>query len=367
MRPVVDARFWRGRRVAVTGHTGFKGAWLTLWLAAMGARVVGLTRGPPSPRSLHALAGVARDAEVVRADVRDAGAVLAALARHAPEIVFHLAAQPLVGPSLTDPRTTYAVNVLGTVNVLEAVRATPSVRAAVVVTTDRCYAADPARPGRPFREEDPMGGSDPYSSSKACAELVARAYGRSFLQSAGDGPRLATARAGNLVGGGDWGRDRLIPDMMRGALAGRPIPLRDPEAVRPWQHVLNALSGYLLLAEALHASPAASGGWNFGAPHGDARPVRWIADRLTELWPGELRWEPAPGPHPRQPLVHALDSAKARAQLGWEPVWDLEAALVSLVAWYDALRAGADMRAVTLGQIEQFAAAGAGAPVGASA
>jgi CDP-glucose 4,6-dehydratase len=351
---VVDPGFWRGRRVAVTGHTGFKGAWLTLWLTAMGAEVTGISHGTPSEPSLHAVAGLAADARGVDADIRDGAAVAAAIGRAAPEVVLHLAAQPLVRRSLADPRTTYEVNVMGTVNVLEAVRATPSVCAVVVVTTDKCY--DDRGRRLPFVEDDPLGGPDPYSSSKAAAELVVSAYARSFFASDEDGPRLASARAGNVIGGGDWGHERLIPDMMRGALAGEPIPVRNPEAVRPWQHVLNALSGYLRLAEALCVSSTASGGWNFGPALDDARPVRWIVDRLSELWPGGLRWELDPGPHPHEAHFLSLDSTKAREQLGWTPAWDLDAALRSIVDWYGALAAGADMRAVTLGQIEAFAA-----------
>jgi CDP-glucose 4,6-dehydratase len=244
---------------------------------------------------------------------------------------------------------------MGTVNVLEAVRATPSVRAVVNVTSDKCY--DNREQRRPFVEDDPKGGHDPYSSSKGCAELVADAYMRSFFAPQPDGPRLACARAGNVVGGGDWGSERLIPDIMRGALAGAPIRVRDPEAVRPWQHVLNPLSGYLRLAQALHAEPRHQGGWNFGPAPDDARPVRWIADRLTELWPDDLRWDLDPGPHPHEARYLALDSTKAREQLGWAPTWGLDDALAGIVAWYEALRDGEDMRAMTLAQIEAFQAA----------
>ncbi len=367
MAPLVDPRFWGGRTVLVTGHTGFKGAWLSLWLQALGARVVGLARGVPSSPSLYELARVGGSLTEESADVRDLAAVSTAFARHAPEVVIHLAAQPLVRRSFVDPRGTYETNVLGTVNVLEAVRATPSVRAIVNVTSDKCYdnpsrAGQPAGAGsdalpRPFVESDPMGGDDPNSSSKACAELVVQAYLRSFFEPAPDGPRLASGRAGNVIGGGDWGEDRLIPDIMRGAIAGRPIAVRNPEAVRPWQHVLSPLSGYLRLAEALHDAPELQGGWNFGPAYDDARPVRWIADRLSELWPDEIRWELDEGPHPHEAHFLSLDSRKARERLGWAPTWGLDAALASIVAWYVALRDGEDMRAVTLGQVEAFEAA----------
>jgi CDP-glucose 4,6-dehydratase len=246
---------------------------------------------------------------------------------------------------------------MGTVNVLEAVRATPSVRVVVNVTSDKCYDNDEAREARPFVETDPMGGHDPYSNSKGCAELVADAYLRSFFAADADGPRLGCARAGNVIGGGDWGEDRLIPDIMRGALEGAPIPVRNPDAIRPWQHVLNPLSGYLRLAQALHADAGRQGGWNFGPAAGDARPVRWIADRLTERWPGGLRWDIDPGPHPHEAHHLTLDSSKARRELGWAPTWGLDEALAGIVAWYQALEAGDDIRAVTLAQIAAFQAA----------
>lgn len=357
MARLVDPKFWCERRVLVTGHTGFKGAWLSLWLQSMGARVVGLADGVPTAPSLYELARVGDGLTEVVADIRDHAALSSAFARHEPEVVIHMAAQPFVRRSFLDPRATYETNVMGTVNVLEAVRATPSVRVVVNVTSDKCY--DNREQGRPFVEDDPKGGHDPYSNSKGCAELVADAYLRSFFAPADDGPRLGCARAGNVIGGGDWGEDRLIPDIMRGALHDAPIAVRNPEAVRPWQHVLNPLSGYLRLAQALHASAELQGGWNFGPALDDARAVRVIADRLTELWPGELRWELDPGPHPHEAHFLALDSSKAREQLGWSPTWSLDEALACIVAWYSALRDDEDMRAVTHAQIETFAAAGA--------
>jgi CDP-glucose 4,6-dehydratase len=358
MRPLVDPDFWRDRAVLLTGHTGFKGAWLALWLQAMGARVTGLSDTVPTDPSLFELADVAGGlAGDVRADVRDQDALLAAFAAAEPDVVVHMAAQAFVRRSFVQPRATYETNVMGTVNVLEAVRATASVRAVVNVTSDKCYDNHHGREQRPFAEDDPKGGHDPYSNSKACADLVADAYLRSFFAPDEDGPRLGSARAGNVIGGGDWGEDRLICDIMRGALQGEPIAIRNPEAVRPWQHVLNPLSGYLCLAQALHASPAAQGGWNFGPAIGDARPVRAIADRLTELWDRELRWEVDAGEHPHEARFLALDSSKAREGLGWRPAWTLDDALAAIVAWYVALRDGEDMRAVTLAQIAAFAAA----------
>jgi CDP-glucose 4,6-dehydratase len=322
----------------------------------MDAEVIGLSDGVPTDPSLYEAARVAEGITDLRADVRDAAAVDAALDRHRPEIVLHLAAQPFVRRSFRDPRETYATNVMGTVNVLEAVRRTPSVRAVVNVTSDKCYDNHDEREPRPFREDDPMGGHDPYSSSKGAAELVADAFRRSYF-STGDGPRLASARAGNVIGGGDFGEDRLIPDLIRSALSGRPVPIRNPGSVRPWQHVLNPLSGYLLLAQALAGErrDAAQGGWNFGPALDDARPVEWLVERMTELWPGELRVEPDPGPHPAEARFLSLDSGKARAALGWAPRWNLAAGLAATVAWYAAFREGEDMRARTLDQLAAFA------------
>jgi CDP-glucose 4,6-dehydratase len=350
----VDPAFWSGRRVLVTGHTGFKGAWLTLWLTSLGARVAGLADAVPTDPSLYALASAGEGVAEVRADVRDADAVTRAFVAHDPEVVIHMAAQPFVRRSFRDPRETYATNVMGTVNVLEAVRAARSVRVVVNVTSDKCYDNSPDRPPRPFVESDPKGGHDPYSSSKGCAELVADAYLRSYFAPEPDGPRLGSARAGNVIGGGDWGEDRLIPDVMAAAVSGEPIRIRNPEAVRPWQHVLNPLSGYLVLAQALAERPGAQGGWNFGPAESDARPVRWIAERIGERWDSPLRWEVDAGPHPHEAHHLSLDSTKAREELGWRPAWELGETLDAIVAWYSALRDGADMRAVTLAQLEAF-------------
>ena len=360
MAPLVDPDFWKDRVVLVTGHTGFKGAWLSLWLQSLGARVTGLADCVPTQPSLYALARVGDGLHDVRADIRDHAAVLDAVTQHAPEIVIHMAAQSLVRRSFADPRSTYETNVMGTVNVLEAVRATPSVRVVMNVTSDKCYDNDSSRPPRPFVEDDPKGGHDPYSNSKGCAELVAHAYLCSFFAPGVGGStcttRLGSVRAGNVIGGGDWADDRLVPDIMRGALRSERIPVRNPQAVRPWQHVLNPLSGYLRLAQAMYGSDDHQGGWNFGPALDDARPVRWIADRLTELWPGELLWALDSGPHQHEAHFLALDSSKARERLGWAPSWDLEQGLAGVVDWYRALKDGEDMRAVTLGQIAAFQA-----------
>jgi len=345
----MDLGFWGGRRVLVTGHTGFKGAWLALWLHALGAEVIGVSRGVPTEPSLYALARIGELVTQVDADVRDYDAVQGAVAKHGPEVVLHLAAQPLVRRSFADPRETYETNVMGTVNVLEAVRRAGGVRVVVNVTSDKCYENRDWEWG--YREDEPKGGADPYSSSKACSELVTEAYRRSFFGEAG-AARLASARAGNVFGGGDWAADRLVPDLMRAAEAGKPVRLRHPDAIRPWQHVLNPLSGYLLLAERAAAEPACAAGWNFGPPDGDARPVRWIAERLG------VAWEPDPGPHPPEARALKLDSSRARGRLGWRARWGLDEGLARTVEWHTALRAGEeDMRAVTLAQIEAYAAA----------
>jgi CDP-glucose 4,6-dehydratase len=347
----IDSDFWIRRRVLVTGHTGFKGAWLSLWLQSLGAHVTGLAPGVPTRPSLHQLAGVGEHMSELALDIRDAAAVREALADARPEVVFHLSAQPMVRRSLREPALTYELNVMGTVNVLDAVRqAGEGVRAVVVVTSDKCY-ENPGHGGQRFVEHDRLGGADPYSSSKACAELVASAYRRSFF--AQDGPRLATARAGNVIGGGDWGEDRLVPDALRAVQAGEPLRVRNPQAVRPWQHVFNPLGGYLRLAEALSAgSPDVDRGWNFGPPEEDERPVSWIVERLAELWQGALRWELDEGANPPEAGHLALDSSAAESELGWRAACDLGAALDLTVAWHRALGEGRDMRGVSLAQID---------------
>jgi CDP-glucose 4,6-dehydratase len=351
----VDPAFWRDRRVLITGHTGFKGAWLTLWLQSLGARVSGLSGAPPSAPSLYELARVERDVEGFDGDIRDAEAVARAVAASAPEVVLHMAAQALVRRSFEDPRETYEINTMGTVNVLDAVRRHGGeVRAVVVVTSDKCYENREWEWG--YRECEPIGGHDPYSSSKGCAELVTSAFRSSFFSDP-DGPRVGSARAGNVIGGGDWGAERLVPDLMRAALAGEQLRVRNPGSIRPWQHVLNPLSGYLLLAQAMceHAEHAAA--WNFGPAEQDARPVGWIVERLAGLWPGELDWSVDGGADPHEARYLKLDSSRARARLGWRQPVELADALASIVEWYRALQEGKDMREVTIGQIERLRAA----------
>lgn len=350
----VDPDFWMRRRVLVTGHTGFKGAWVTLWLQSLGADVTGLSRGATRGPSFYELANVGAEMRELAADVRDAAAVREAVAEAAPEVVLHLAAQPLVRRSLRDPVLTYEINLMGTVNVLDAIREAGSeVRAVVVVTSDKCY-ENPLDGPRRFVEGDPLGGDDPYSSSKACAELAASAYRRSFFSAEGS-PRVATARAGNVIGGGDWGEDRLIADAVRAVERDEILSVRNPHAVRPWQHVLNPLAGYLMLAQALWTSADAAREWNFGPPAEDARTVSWMLERLGELWDGALRWDLDEGVNPPEAAYLALDSGAARRELDWRPGWDLEEALGLVVEWHRAQRAGGDMRAVSLAQIARFA------------
>jgi CDP-glucose 4,6-dehydratase len=349
----VDPDFWRGRRVLVTGHTGFKGSWLCLWLQALGARVTGFSDSVPTQPSLYELARVEEEMESVRGDVRDAEAIAKALADCNPEVVIHLAAQPMVRRSFDEPRATFETNVMGTVNLLEAVRLGEGVRVVVNVTSDKCYENREWEWG--YREDEPMGGHDPYSSSKGAAELVTSAWRRSFFSDP-DGPRLGSARAGNVIGGGDWGEDRLVPDIMRAALASETVRVRNPNSIRPWQHVVNPLSGYLVLAQALWESPAYARGWNFGPAEDEARPVGWLIERLEELWPERVRWSLDAGPHPHEARYLKLDSSLAHSRLGWRPLTSLDAALSETAGWYREHQAGADMRELTLRQLELFAA-----------
>ena len=348
---VIGRDFWAGKRVLVTGHTGFKGSWLALWLSSLGARVCGLALAPATDPSLWSLLGLAGEVEAATVDVRDLAAVDRVFAGVRPQIVFHLAAQSLVRPSYQDPVGTYATNVMGTVHVLDAARRCAETRAVVIVTSDKCY--ENKESDRAYREADPMGGRDPYSSSKGCAELVTAAYRRSFFET---GAAVASARAGNVIGGGDWASDRLLPDLIRAAQSGEPAPIRNPGATRPWQHVLEPLSGYLMLAERLSSDSAQfPGGWNFGPDEADAVAVEAVANAVVAQWGPPARWSAVPGTHPHEAHFLKLDSTKARSLLGWKPRLGLRDALTWTVQWYKDQSARADARGLCLRQIEQYA------------
>jgi CDP-glucose 4,6-dehydratase len=349
----IDPDFWRGRRVLITGHTGFKGSWLALWLESLGAEVVGLSNGTPTTPSLFQQAHVGDGLRSLAGDIRDLEAVDRALADSRAEVVIHMAAQSLVRRSFERPVETYATNVMGTVHVLDAARRADGVRVVVNVTTDKCYENREWIWG--YREHEPMGGHDPYSNSKGCSELVTSAFRRSFAQTDGT-PAIASARAGNVIGGGDWAEDRLLPDLMRAVVDGRPAVIRNPDAIRPWQHVLNPLGGYLVLAQRLWSSREHAEGWNFGSEDADARPVSWIIEQLSQALGEPIPWRQEEGETPHEAQYLKLDSSKARARLGWTPVWDLGDALTSIATWHRTERSGGDMRQHALDQIAAFQA-----------
>ncbi len=353
--------FWSDRRVFLTGHTGFKGTWLSLWLQSLGAKVTGYALEPATAPALFDLAAAARQMDSLFGDVRDLERLSSALRAAAPEVVIHLAAQPLVRQSYADPVGTYATNVMGTVHLLEAVRKTPSVRAVVVVTSDKCY--ENREWLWSYREDETLGGFDPYSNSKACVELVAKSFRDSFFPAdrhASHGVAVASARAGNVIGGGDWSADRLLPDFLRAAQAGTALELRNPTAIRPWQHVLEPLAGYLRLAQLLvEQGPAVSGAWNFGPGEQDIRSVGEVVRQLAEQWPTSVDCRFAPetaGLHEAHTLK--LDSSKAHALLGWTPRWTLAQTLTSIAAWHAAHQRGEDMRVATERQIVSYACRG---------
>ena len=349
---VINQDFWHNRTVFITGHTGFKGSWLALWLKQLGANVVGYALEPLTSPVLFENAKVIKAIKQHNlADIRDLNTLSKAMQDCKPEIVIHLAAQPLVRESYENPLNTYSTNVMGTVNLFEAVRNVSTVKAVLNITTDKCYENKEWLWG--YRENEAMGGFDPYSSSKACSELVSSAYRQSFFQQ--QGIALATARAGNVIGGGDWGKDRIVPDAMRAFIENRPLLIRNPMAIRPWQHVLDALSGYLMLCQQLMQYPDKfSEAWNFGPNEDDAQPVSKLADIMVNSWGGKAAWEGDKGEHPHESLSLRLDCSKAKAQLKWKPIWNLERALGETVNWYKAWYNKKDMQQFTLDQIRTY-------------
>ncbi|MEP5764421.1 MAG: CDP-glucose 4,6-dehydratase [Halieaceae bacterium] len=353
---VIDQNFWLGKRVLLTGHTGFKGSWLGLWLLQLGARVTGCALEPASSENLFQLSRLADDLEHSVVDIRDSEAVRELVKRTRPEIIIHMAAQSLVRYSYAHPLETYQTNVMGTLHLLEAVRNVDCVQSCIVVTSDKCY-ENLERP-EPYRETDSLGGHDPYSSSKACAEVLTSSWYRSYFAGAEHSPSLATVRAGNVLGGGDWAEDRIVPDLVRAMAAGESLKLRNPSAVRPWQHVLEPLSGYLLLAQALAMDGNEyAGAWNFGPDAENLLPVSELADRLVACWGDGASWLAATGEEPHEAGLLALDSAKAQQQLGWRPRLDVDSLSASIVHWYREQLNGADARQLCLQQIADFEAA----------
>lgn len=349
----MNAYFWKAKRVFLTGHTGFKGSWLSLWLQSLGAEVHGLALAPPTTPSLFNEAKVAHGMSHTLGDIRDYQTVHEAMQACQPDIVIHMAAQPLVRYSYQAPIETYTTNVLGTVHVLEAARQTASVRAIVNVTTDKCYENQEWPWG--YRENEPMGGHDPYSNSKGCSELVTSAYRRSFFQSRN--VAVATARAGNVIGGGDWAEDRLIPDILRAFERGESVVIRNPHSTRPWQHVLEPLSGYLCLAEHLYNDGQIwAEAWNFGPEETDARPVQWVVEHMVAAWGTDASWLLDEQAHPHEAHYLKLDISKARSRLNWHPRWQLTHAIEQVTSWHRSWRNGADMRTMCLDQIQDYSA-----------
>lgn len=347
---MVTPGFWQGKRVFITGHTGFKGSWLSLWLQQMGAKLTGYSLAPSANPNLFEVANVANGMTSIIGDIRDLDSLQKAITISQPEIVLHLAAQALVGEGYRDPLGTFSTNVQGTANLLDAVRNTPSVKAVVVVTSDKCY--ENREWPWPYRENETLGGHDPYSSSKACAELVTAAYRQSFLAQAGIA--IATARAGNVFGGGDWSANRLIPDLLAAFSENKTAQLRRPNSVRPWQHVLEPLAGYLLLSEHLCSNSAPNSAWNFGPGEQDCLPAGRIADQLAKHWGANAAWQTNEQSFPHEAGLLRLDSSLARQQLGWQQRWSLNAALANTVIWHKNWLDKINMREYTLVQIKKY-------------
>ena len=353
---IAKGDFWLGKRVFLTGHTGFKGGWLSLWLQQLGADLTGFALDPPTNPSLFKVAKVGEGMRSIIADIRDSEALTKTMRAAKPDIVIHMAAQSLVRHSYQAPTETYATNIMGTVHLLEAVRQTNTVRAGVIITSDKCYENKEWPWG--YRENEPMGGYDPYSSSKGCAELVTAAYRNSYFDPARHsehGVAIATGRAGNVIGGGDWANDRLIPDILRAIEVGEAVNIRSPNSVRPWQHVLEPLSGYLLLAQKLYEDGTGYGeGWNFGPNDEDVKPVQWIVEKLTKGWGDGAIWQLDSHPQPHEAHYLKLDCSKAHSKLGWHPRWDLVRTFESIITWHKAYLQHADMKAVCLEQVAEY-------------
>ncbi len=351
----MDKGFWDGRRVFITGHTGFKGTWLTLWLQKLGAKLFGYALAPPTVPNMYTLVNCPVESSV-QGDVRDLDALTSALSDCKPEIVIHLAAQPLVRESYNDPVGTYATNVMGVVNLFEAIRKVGGVKAVLNVTSDKCYENREWVWG--YRENEPMGGWDPYSSSKGCSELVTSAYRRSYFDAASyddHGCAIATARAGNVVGGGDWAIDRLVPDALSSLSENRQFQIRSPSAIRPWQHVLEPLCGYMILVEKLYIDGQKySGAWNFGPNLFEARSVEWVASKICELWGVDGEWVLDNGPQLHEANYLKLDSSKSNQELGWCPKWSTEQALSRVVSWHKAWLSKDDMYKYSLSEIDFY-------------
>jgi CDP-glucose 4,6-dehydratase len=352
----MDKAFWKGKKVLITGHTGFKGSWLSLWLQSLGANVVGYALSPPTDPSLFEVAHVADGMTSIIGDTRDLEHLQAVIAEHHPEFIIHMAAQAIVHHSYRNPVETYTTNVMGTVNVLEAVRQSKGVRVVVSITSDKCYENKEWLWG--YRENDPMGGHDPYSSSKGCSELIVSAYRNSYFPAEEyqhHGVALASARAGNVIAGGDWAKNRLVPDIMRAIMADRPVIIRSPNAIRPWQHALEALNGYLCLAEQLwEHGPEFAQGWNFGPDDRSARPVSWVVEHLTSLWGENARWELDATQHPYETTCQKLDCSKAKSLLGWSPKLDLLTTLEWIVEWFRGYQQNQNMHHLTEAQIARY-------------
>jgi len=347
---MIDANFWKDKRVYITGHTGFKGSWLSLWLNSLGAHVKGYALNPPTSPALFVEARVAEKIESEIGDIKNLDQLQKSLSDFNPDILIHMAAQPLVRLSYIEPIETYEVNVIGTAKVLEAARNCSNLKSIISVTTDKCYENKEWEWG--YRESDPMGGFDPYSSSKGCAELVTSAYRRSFLQDKGIG--VATVRAGNVIGGGDWADDRLIPDILKAFNNNVSVIIRNPKATRPWQHVLEPLSGYLVLAQKLYESPQAySAGWNFGPNDSDVKPVGWILDAMVNEWEGAT-WKLDDNSHPHEAGFLKLDISKAKSKLNWHPTWDLNQALKKIICWQKVWLNKQDVQAACLAEISEY-------------